>query len=97
MKLDGYDSQRRLLWPLRELRLSIQFIRRDIATTLIPSFIFTVVAVKYAWPLSGLELLCVLGRWGLYFWLYIYTFCLANQIAGVDEDRINKPTRPYVF
>lgn len=29
----------------------------------------------------------------LYFGLYIYTFCLANQITGVEEDRVNKPDR----
>lgn len=29
-----------------------------------------------------------------YFLLYIYAFDIANQINGLDEDRINKPDRP---
>ncbi|WP_187294777.1 UbiA family prenyltransferase [Chitinophaga pinensis] len=28
--------------------------------------------------------------------LYIYTFCMGNQLDGVEEDRLNKPYRPLV-
>src|SRR5262249_9751622 len=38
--------------------------------------------------------LLALGRCALYFWLYVYTFCLGNQLAGVAGDRIDKPDRP---
>jgi 4-hydroxybenzoate polyprenyltransferase len=31
--------------------------------------------------------------WGF---LYIYTFDLTNQLVGVEEDRLNKPSRPLV-
>lgn len=30
----------------------------------------------------------------LYGFLYLYSFVVANQIDGVDEDKINKPDRP---
>jgi 4-hydroxybenzoate polyprenyltransferase len=30
----------------------------------------------------------------LFFVLYSFTFCLSNQIVGVQEDRVNKPDRP---
>ena len=30
----------------------------------------------------------------LYFFLYQYSFNLSNQIAGIEEDKINKPDRP---
>ncbi len=30
----------------------------------------------------------------LYGFLYLYSFVVANQITGVDEDKINKPDRP---
>ncbi|KAJ7628920.1 hypothetical protein FB45DRAFT_748815 [Roridomyces roridus] len=35
-----------------------------------------------------------LGRSLAYFVLYLYTFNIADQITGLDEDRINKPDRP---
>lgn len=28
--------------------------------------------------------------------LYIYTFCISNQLDGIAEDRLNKPYRPLV-
>ncbi|MEC4818796.1 MAG: UbiA family prenyltransferase [Scytonema sp. PMC 1069.18] len=60
-----------------------------------PSFLFSTAAWKNsALPFS--ELLLVLGRSGLYFLLSILSFCIANQIAGIEEDRINKPSRPLV-
>lgn len=40
------------------------------------------------------ELLVLLPCAVLYFALYIYTFCLSNQITGIDEDLLNKPDRP---
>lgn len=51
-------------------------------------------ALKTQWPVSGGAAALALGRCLVYFALYIYTFCLANQIAGVEEDSVNKPGRP---
>lgn len=78
----------------RELKLSWHFIWRDISTTMIPALLFMGAAVKTIYPISMQALLLGLGRWAIYFWLYIYTFCLADQIGGAEEDRINKPDRP---
>ena len=47
--------------------------------------------------LSSPDYLAVWQRFGwglLYFSLYIYQFCLPNQIFGLKEDRLNKPFRP---
>lgn len=78
----------------RELRLFWGFTWRDWSTTLIPTAIFTVAALKTRAPVSMGEVALSFGRSLAYFSLYIYTFCLANQIAGVDEDKVNKPDRP---
>lgn len=77
-----------------ELRLSYCFIWRDISTTMLPALLFMVAALKTQSPLSAATVAGALLKWALYFWLYIYTFCLADQIGGVQEDRINKPDRP---
>jgi len=42
------------------------------------------------------ELFLDLGRGFFYFLLFILSFCIANQIVGIDEDRLNKPDRPLV-
>lgn len=78
----------------RELKLSWHFIWRDISTTMLPALLFMLAAIKTVYPISAQEMILSLSRWFIYFWLYIYTFCLADQIAGVEEDRINKPDRP---
>ncbi|MFO0576219.1 MAG: UbiA family prenyltransferase [Polyangia bacterium] len=77
-----------------ELRLSWSFIWRDLSTTMLPALLFMAAALKTRADLSAPALTLALLKWALYFWLYIYTFCLADQIAGVEEDRINKPDRP---
>ncbi|MFT3767301.1 MAG: UbiA family prenyltransferase [Minicystis sp.] len=78
----------------REIVLSWLFIRRDLSTTIIPSLIFIFTALKTSGPASMGDVARALGYGGLYFWLYIYSFCLGDQIVGVEEDRINKPDRP---
>lgn len=77
-----------------ELRLSWSFIWRDLSTTMLPALLFMAAALKTRADLTAHSLAVALFKWALYFWLYIYTFCLADQIAGVEEDRINKPDRP---
>jgi 4-hydroxybenzoate polyprenyltransferase len=77
-----------------ELYLSYRFTWRDLSATVIPNLIMVIAALRYRGDWSAATVLSALGRTLLYFWLYIYAFCLANQLAGVDEDRSNKPDRP---
>jgi 4-hydroxybenzoate polyprenyltransferase len=79
---------------LRELRLSYAFIRRDLSSAFVPAIFFTAAALKATSASNLADLLVAMGRATLYFWLYTYTFCLSNQIVGVEEDRLNKPDRP---
>ncbi len=78
-----------------ELRLSWAFIAGDLSSAVVPPLLFSLVAWKVDGAVWG-HLPAVLARSLLYFWLYIYTFCLANQLAGIEEDRTNKPHRPLV-
>jgi 4-hydroxybenzoate polyprenyltransferase len=84
----------RLVLVPREIRISWRFIRRDLSTTMIPAALVTTLALRTRWPVALHEVLVVMAQSALYFWLYTYTFCLSNQIAGVEEDRLNKPDRP---
>ncbi|MEU4038547.1 UbiA family prenyltransferase [Streptomyces collinus] len=98
--LPGAGSRERLRrtpfqWLLREVRLFAKIAGRDIPTGALPGFVFTVAAYRHSdlsiataiWPL-----LLSVG----YFWLFLYVFCLLNQIHGEAEDRLNKPHRPLV-
>lgn len=79
----------------RELRICWSFTRRDLTATVIPATTFAIAA----WVHSGrpATILPVVGSQCLiYFWLYIYTFNLSNQLIGIEEDRLNKPERPLV-
>jgi 4-hydroxybenzoate polyprenyltransferase len=79
-----------------ELRLNWAFIRRDLLVSIIPGLLFSTTALmNYPVP-SGGELIPVIGKDVIYFWLCITTFCMADQIAGIEEDRLNKPERPLV-
>ncbi|MFN6564156.1 MAG: UbiA family prenyltransferase [Nostoc sp. ChiSLP01] len=80
---------------LRELNLLWQFTGRDISSTIIPPILFIVAAWHYVQS-SLSEFLFALPCGTLFVWLYLFSFCLSNQIAGVEEDRINKPNRPLV-
>jgi 4-hydroxybenzoate polyprenyltransferase len=79
---------------LRELRSSYAFIKRDLSSAFVPAILFTAAALQASTVSSTADLLTAMGRASLYFWLYTYTFCLSNQIMGVEEDRLNKPDRP---
>lgn len=78
-----------------ELLLSWLFIKSDISATLVPTFLFTIAAWRSTSD-SLYDLVAALVSGLIYFWLYVLTFCLSNQLVGVDEDRINKPYRPLV-
>ncbi|BAZ42305.1 1,4-dihydroxy-2-naphthoate octaprenyltransferase [Calothrix sp. NIES-4101] len=80
---------------IREINLIWLFIRRDFPSTVIAALVFLIAAWKSN-NLSSDELFFGLGRGFFYFLLYILSFCIANQILGVEEDRLNKPDRPIV-
>lgn len=80
--------------PLFEIYLSYKFVWRDLTTTVVPSLIFIFTALKTNPPVTREDITRALLWGALYFWLYIYSFCLGDQLAGVEEDRINKPDRP---
>lgn len=86
----------RALAPLREIQLSYRFIRLDLSSAFAPAVLFTAAALKAGPALNVAGLLAAAARTVLYFWLYTYTFCLSNQVVGVEEDRLNKPHRPIV-
>ncbi|WP_280441614.1 UbiA family prenyltransferase [Nocardia brasiliensis] len=79
----------------RELRICWAFSAGDLTATVIPATTFAVAGWMSAgaviWSLPVLLTECL-----AYFWLYIYTFNLSNQLVGIDEDRLNKPHRPLV-
>jgi 4-hydroxybenzoate polyprenyltransferase len=87
-------------WPVRlgrgvvrEANFFLQVIRRDLSSTVFPGLLFSAAA----WNSSKApvtELVPTLLRSLLYFSFFVFTFCLSNQIVGVEEDRINKPDRP---
>ncbi|MPY33791.1 prenyltransferase [Streptomyces adustus] len=80
---------------VREPWLSWQFIKNDPWAGLYPGVVFALaIAVKYHQPPGRLAVTALVST--LYFWLYLYTFCLTNQLAGLREDRLNKPFRPLV-
>lgn len=79
----------------RELWLSWRFVGRDASTTIIPGMLF-LIAAWASHPSPATPLLPVLARGAIYFWLYVFIFCLSNQVHGVEEDRLNKPDRPLV-
>ena len=43
-----------------------------------------------------MQLASALSKGAVFFLLYVLTFCLSNQLHGIEEDRINKPDRPLV-
>jgi 4-hydroxybenzoate polyprenyltransferase len=83
----GLAGELRTTWAL--------FSVDNVSVTIIPGAIFTV-SVWFATTVPSSPLYLVLGRAMIYFFLYGYTFCLSNQLAGVEEDRRNKPHRPLV-
>ncbi len=91
------SAKSRPLWSKAgyELLLVWHFIVRDLSSTLAPATLWTLAA----WQSSGADwaaLPMILLRSTLYFTLYIFIFCLVNQMVGLEEDRLNKPDRPLV-
>lgn len=78
-----------------EAYLSWRFVAGDVSSSVVPPLLFMGAACAAIRAPVG-DVVQWLGQELIYFWLFIYTFCLSNQIAGVEEDRINKPHRPLV-
>jgi 4-hydroxybenzoate polyprenyltransferase len=78
----------------RELRASYALVRRDLSASVIPGLAMCLSAMLASRALSGEGAAWVLPKSALYFSLYIYVFCLDNQITGYVEDCHNKPDRP---
>lgn len=79
--------------PARELHVAWRFMQNDIWAGVIPGVAFTAVALRHASLDAGASLVILLRSLS-YFCLYLYGHTLANQIAGIEEDRVNKPLRP---
>ncbi|KAA8886247.1 hypothetical protein F3087_27060 [Nocardia colli] len=79
----------------REFFICWSFTWGDLTATVVPATVFSVAAGAHAGH-SSTVLIEALPRSILYFWLYIYTFNLSNQITGLPEDEINKPHRPLI-
>ncbi|KAJ6535156.1 UbiA prenyltransferase family-domain-containing protein [Mycena capillaripes] len=80
---------------LNELDVFWAFTWRDWSSTLIPGMMYTVAVFRrLPFPVSPSFIGLGIGRALIYLALYIYSFNLSNQIHGVTEDRINKPSRP---
>lgn len=79
------------LW--RELHLSWRFVQNDVWAGVLPGLAFTLAALRQEHAAAATFLRTLLES-ALYFWLYLYGHTLANQIVGIDEDRVNKPARP---
>lgn len=77
----------------RELYIIWRFINNDIWDTVIPCLLtFTTAWIYHKKGLDHFALQFFLSF--LYTILYILTFCIANQIYSIEEDKINKPYRP---
>lgn len=81
--------------PLVELRNTWLFVYRDLSASLIPAGLFALSACRYHHAPAD-RTLVILGKATIWLFLYIYIFCLSNQITGLEEDRRNKPYRPLV-
>ncbi|KAJ6482509.1 UbiA prenyltransferase family-domain-containing protein [Mycena sanguinolenta] len=77
-----------------EIRLFWAFSWRDWSATIIPGTIRTIAALRSLDSPSTEIIIKSIAHSITYFALYVYAFNIANQITGVDEDRINKPDRP---
>lgn len=77
-----------------ELRLWYRFVRRDLPVVVIPGLAMAVAALRSTGVRSLAGWARALGGGAVFFGLYLYAFCLINQISGVEQDAIDKPDRP---
>ncbi|MFE6817204.1 UbiA family prenyltransferase [Streptomyces sp. NPDC057675] len=64
----------------------------NVLIALLPALVTTLAAARF----SGTEPVRSVCFGGVHFLLAICVFDLSNQIVGVPEDRVNKPSRPLV-
>ncbi len=88
------SSYRWLAGTLRELTIQWHFNRYDLSSAMFPGLIFALAA--WHTPQATKSLLEVLLYGVFYFFLFSHIFCVSNQIAGLEEDRLNKPDRLLV-
>lgn len=92
MKLEKL-TRRILYFVVEEAILSYKFMSNDLYTL----YFFPVSAIG---ALAGVErpdvIIQVLLKCTICGWLYLYMHCVANQDIGFEEDKINKPFRPYL-
>jgi 4-hydroxybenzoate polyprenyltransferase len=82
-------------WLRNEASVTYSFVYRDLSASLIPGVLATVSAlVADRGTHTPISIAIALSKAALYFALYIYVFCLPNQLRGIEEDRLNKPDRP---
>ncbi|KAF8120601.1 UbiA prenyltransferase family-domain-containing protein [Mycena galopus ATCC 62051] len=77
-----------------EVRVFWDFTWRDWSAGLIPGTMYTIAALRSLDSVSIGLVIQSLVRSLAYFLLYLYPYNIANQISGLDEDRVNKPDRP---
>lgn len=77
----------------KELGITWLFIRNDIWATIIPGSIITLSAIYIHQRDAGVAIVEILESI-VYFFFYVYTFVLINQLTGIEEDILNKPFRP---
>ncbi len=94
---DSMSAAARVLYgllrlPTRARYLGWRFMQNDIWAGVIPGVAFTAVALRHA-PVEFGASIQILLQSLCYFCLYLYGHTLANQIAGIEEDRINGSSR----
>ncbi|WP_437509906.1 UbiA family prenyltransferase [Sorangium sp. So ce1099] len=77
-----------------EVSLWYRFVRRDLPAVVIPGLVMAAAALRSTGATAILDWARVIGSGLVFFGLYLYAFCLINQISGAEEDALNKPDRP---
>jgi 4-hydroxybenzoate polyprenyltransferase len=76
-----------------EISVSWRFVSQDLPGSIVPALLFLIAAWRnQAGSLDDLLRGMLYGA--ILFFLYAYTFCVSNQMVGVEEDRRNNPERP---
>ena len=76
-----------------ELQLCYKITWRDIPAAFVAGCAYLFPAAKHC-ECSPMDFMAVLPWAFTYFFLYQYSFNLCSQIAGIEEDKIDKPDRP---
>ncbi|HVJ91840.1 MAG TPA: UbiA family prenyltransferase [Labilithrix sp.] len=73
--------------------MSWRFLQNDIWAGLMAGVGFTFAAALNS-DAKATAVARIMAASVVYFWLYLYGHTLANQLVGIEEDRVNKPERP---